>query len=561
MRVIVRSAPAAPALGEGLRLLTPEVSRWDELGSNLVALVAAAGGRPQWDARPAFAIAVQPRWDPRRSMTASLFCHAAIAFLLFNLTALLRFAGSDDHPKRAQLDSRRLQWYITSDQLPSIGAADAPEKTTQEKGAKVKETPRHSGKILHPQTMESNPDNPDNSDQSIVQPDVPKIKITQSQLLPNVVMWQDVQRPAPPVDLVKAPLRIPAELIRHTVALPEETPNLEKKLGDLKVAAAPISILSSALTVEPATTAAGNTPPTPPPAPELPPPPPDPSAVGAGAQAEAQVRKLVVLNVTPAPPKGPIEVPTGNRAGNFSTGPDGHAATPNNPPAAGPEGGASTPASAGETAVGAKRDSAGIHVPGISVLGGASPFGSPVVSGPPRPAVPSAPGATPDPSLLARPTNPTRGSYEESRNVPEPGFPPGKRVYTVFINMPNLGSSTSGSWLMRFAELQVHPNGQPQVEISAPVATHKVDPGYEPDAAREKIQGKVRLHAIIRRDGRVDTVEVLKSLDPRLDQRAITALMKWHFQPSLREGVPVDLEAVIEIPFSLPDPRYIERRP
>jgi TonB family protein len=163
--------------------------------------------------------------------------------------------------------------------------------------------------------------------------------------------------------------------------------------------------------------------------------------------------------------------------------------------------------------------------------------------------------------LTSRTTRPTTGSYEESRNVPEPGFPPGKRVYTVFINMPNLGSSTSGSWLMRFAELQVHPNGQPQVEISAPVATHKVDPGYEPDAAREKIQGKVRLHAIIRRDGRVDTVEVLKSLDPRLDQRAITALMKWHFQPSLREGVPVDLEAVIEIPFSLPDPRYIERRP
>src|ERR1035438_7254073 len=153
MRVIVRSAPASPADGRELRLLTPEIDRWEELGSNLVALVAAAVGRPKWDARPAFSIALQPRWDPRRSMTASLFCHTALAFLLFNLTALLRFAGSDDQPRRAQLDSRRLEWYLTSDQLPSIGDQDAPAKPTVEKGGKHPATPRQSRTILHPQTM------------------------------------------------------------------------------------------------------------------------------------------------------------------------------------------------------------------------------------------------------------------------------------------------------------------------------------------------------------------------------------------------------------------------
>src|ERR1035438_6036059 len=140
MRVMVRSAPAPSAEGQELRLLTPETNRWEELGSNLVALVAAATGRPKWDARPAFAIAVQPRWDPRRSMTASLFCHAAIALLLVNLTALLRFAGNDETIHRVRPDSQRLEWYITSDQLPSIGGSDATEKP-QEKSAKPKDGP------------------------------------------------------------------------------------------------------------------------------------------------------------------------------------------------------------------------------------------------------------------------------------------------------------------------------------------------------------------------------------------------------------------------------------
>src|ERR1035438_10565767 len=140
MRLIVRSAPVQPVDNEELRLLTPETGRWEELASNLVALVAAATGRPKWDARPAFAIAVQPRWDPRRSMTASLFCHAAIAMLLLNLTPLLRFSGNDEAIHRVRPDSQRLEWYITSDQLPSIGGSDATEKL-QEKIAAKKDGP------------------------------------------------------------------------------------------------------------------------------------------------------------------------------------------------------------------------------------------------------------------------------------------------------------------------------------------------------------------------------------------------------------------------------------
>jgi outer membrane biosynthesis protein TonB len=46
-------------------------------------------------------------------------------------------------------------------------------------------------------------------------------------------------------------------------------------------------------------------------------------------------------------------------------------------------------------------------------------------------------------------------------------------------------------------------------------------------------------------------VELLKHLDDRLDKSAEEALGKWQFQPALRDGAPVDVDAVFEIPFRL----------
>jgi periplasmic protein TonB len=65
------------------------------------------------------------------------------------------------------------------------------------------------------------------------------------------------------------------------------------------------------------------------------------------------------------------------------------------------------------------------------------------------------------------------------------------------------------------------------------------------------VEGIVRLSAIIRKDGRVESVELLKHLDDRLDKSAEEALGKWQFQPALRDGSPVDVDAVFEIPFRL----------
>jgi TonB family protein len=47
----------------------------------------------------------------------------------------------------------------------------------------------------------------------------------------------------------------------------------------------------------------------------------------------------------------------------------------------------------------------------------------------------------------------------------------------------------------------------------------------------------------------VEGVRVLSSADDRLDQYARAAVARWRFRPATKNGNPIDLQAVIMIPF------------
>ena len=66
---------------------------------------------------------------------------------------------------------------------------------------------------------------------------------------------------------------------------------------------------------------------------------------------------------------------------------------------------------------------------------------------------------------------------------------------------------------------------------------------------RQNVQGTVTLYAVIRSDGSVGTVQVLRGIDDRLDEYARSALSRWRFQPATKNGKGVDLDAVVMIPF------------
>jgi TonB family protein len=87
-------------------------------------------------------------------------------------------------------------------------------------------------------------------------------------------------------------------------------------------------------------------------------------------------------------------------------------------------------------------------------------------------------------------------------------------------------------------------------EVKAPHATVKVDPIYPDDAKAAGIAGVVLLEITIATDGSVSNARVLRSI-PMLDQAAIDAVKQWKYEPTVLNGVPVEVEMNVYINFTL----------
>jgi TonB family protein len=246
------------------------------------------------------------------------------------------------------------------------------------------------------------------------------------------------------------------------------------------------------------------------PLPDAPPPPSVPETRPSPALAIAGLDPAKLTDL-PKPP--------GSREANFSAGPELR-----------PEGGTD----------GASDPGSSVVVPGLLARGGAAAIPAPL----PRPR-----GMDPlHPLDAVLPPPAVRETARATRvsDAPDPLLE-GRVIYTMAIQMPNI-TSFSGSWLVWFAE-RATVAGKAGVE--PPVPLRKVDPKYVATAVAERVEGKVRLSAVIRKDGRVDSVVLLRHLDSRLDETAEEALSKWLFQPARRNGAPIDVDAVFEIPFYL----------
>jgi protein TonB len=94
---------------------------------------------------------------------------------------------------------------------------------------------------------------------------------------------------------------------------------------------------------------------------------------------------------------------------------------------------------------------------------------------------------------------------------------------------------------------------QPGNGVTLPRIQHEEKPAYTSDAMRAKVQGTVLLQCVVRPDGTVGDVQVVRSLDPTfgLDQQAVNAARRWRFFPGTRLGEPVPVLVTIELTFTL----------
>ena len=268
-----------------------------------------------------------------------------------------------------------------------------------------------------------------------------------------------------------------------------------------------------------------------------------PPSVAAAGNTGANGR-LIALGIHPVAPTGPVPVPGGNRRGTFAATPQGKPGASGTPDFAGSK--SEAKGSGGRARTNSSLPP-GLHVSAadsgatspVERNDGASSNGDPNGNGEARGmASRSTQGAKPG----ARAASPV--SDDKITDVDRQVFG-GKRPYSMTLNMPNLNSST-GSWVMRFAELG---GGRKEGELLAPLPTEKPDPGYPLELMRANVHGVVTLYAVIHADGKVSDIRVLNSPDDRLDSYAAKALAGWKFAPAERAGKAVALETVVEIPF------------
>jgi TonB family protein len=484
---------------------------------------------------------------------------------------------------RSPFENTKVEYYPVSEYLPPVntGKTDAPKS-------------RKGSPKLAKQEILSVPPQPDNAKQTVITP--PKIKLQQDVALPNIVAWTalpgqpiaassqavnkltvpqfdmpvvepraDVSKlransntpvlpqlavvePTADVSKVKPKLEFPA-LPQVSVVEPPLSPDqLKLKAGQINMAQMeplvsapklPVPAQQASGTAEAAGPGKGTA--------QGVPPPPSVANLPSSSRGQGQ---LIALGLNPADVHGPLSVPSGNRSGEFHASPGGKPDAPGTPNITG-NGASNEPPGTGK-GTGAP--------PGIFVANPPPGATTSAVAGTPTklPASDNSEiearkriiAAAMPPSLPnvnhRTPAEPPPPLSDVDHSVEQKVF--GKKpYYSVILNMPNLTSAT-GSWIIRYAELKWN---QDKIALTAPVATTKVDPAYPPDVLRDRVEGTVTLYAVIHIDGSVSNIRVLDSLDSRLDDNAIRALSRWRFQPGMKNGQPVEIEAVVQIPFRM----------
>jgi len=125
-----------------------------------------------------------------------------------------------------------------------------------------------------------------------------------------------------------------------------------------------------------------------------------------------------------------------------------------------------------------------------------------------------------------------------------------RNVYTLIIPGPGI-PGYGGDWVMWFAERETDSDAQGGVRVYAPLPARKYDlADRDPDPRGLPGSASVQFATVIDKAGHVSSATVLRgSDDAAFRQRALQEMESWEFKPALRNGVPMDVDAVVEIPF------------
>jgi TonB family protein len=85
--------------------------------------------------------------------------------------------------------------------------------------------------------------------------------------------------------------------------------------------------------------------------------------------------------------------------------------------------------------------------------------------------------------------------------------------------------------------------------VGMPRCEYCPDPEYSKEAKKKKYEGVVVLLAVVTTEGKATNINVAKSPELGLDEKAIEAVRKWRFKPAMKDGKPVPAQVPIEVTF------------
>ena len=94
-----------------------------------------------------------------------------------------------------------------------------------------------------------------------------------------------------------------------------------------------------------------------------------------------------------------------------------------------------------------------------------------------------------------------------------------------------------------------HLTAQEPKPKTPPKILYQVEPQYTEEAKTAKISGSVLLKLVVDENGSAQDIQVARSLDEGLDQKAIEAVRQWRFAPATEDGKPMAVAASIEVNF------------
>lgn len=331
---------------------------------------------------------------------------------------------------------------------------------------------------------------------------VPKIQIPQDIPAPlMVVRMATVSAPPPPPKPAPPKPRqfVPPKPSEQPPKLPMRTPVLDTQVPALPSPTIPTLAVTPRITFSEVAA------------------PPQKAPESTKSKVGNATTDLAVASLHPAEsPDTPV--PNGERPGKFSKAP-----------------------TQGEVASGEPNGRAGLTVPDLTVR-------NPLPEAPPKVAteeiryaerVRSVPVST-----LSVPLRPS------SRMIPAAldALFKGRNVYTIVIPMEHIPAYT-GDWILWFADRGAKEGDTPVMRAPVPLRKLEAVDQAPPNArTRERIQ----FTAILGKNGRLDRIALLTKATPAVQHAVFQDVTAWEFQPATSDGVAVDIDVVLEIPFSLP---------